>query len=322
MKPVILLSLLGFFISCGQNNDVDKLKRTVSRDSLVIANQITSVIAIGKVRPDSGITILSSPSDGIVTAKFITEGDTVQKHDLLVQLKDVEQRNKLAELSAQIQTQRERIQSDELELDQYNIRITDKEKTLTISLALAEEGAETTQNIQSVQTDIALLKAELTLAIQKIKIDKSQLQELQAQYAMAKNELVDRKLLSPGDGKVIDVEVEVGEVLQAYASYAHLIPMGHLVVWGEVDELFSNKIHTGQEVNIKYIGYPDTIARGQISYLSPMLRGKSLFSNEPGEMQDRLVRRFKVDLKGAPELLINAKVQCVIKLQNDVADSY
>lgn len=322
MKPLFCLLVFGIICSCSLDTDKKESKEALPRDSIALANKVTDIVAIGKVSPDSGMTELSSSVSGVITGKFFGEGDTVSKNEVLLTLKDVKQQNKLAELRVKIETQKERIRSSELELDQYIIKIADKEKTLATSAALAEEGAEAAKNVQSIQTDIALLKSNKNLGVQKIKVDQSQLKEMQTQYSAAKDDVADRILRSPSHGKMIDVDVEVGEVLQAYNPYATLIPIGHLVVWGEADELFANKMQKGQEVNIKYIGYPDTIASGHISYLSPILKSKSLFSDEPGEKQDRLVRRFKVMLDDAPDLLINAKVQCIIKLNSDVADRH
>lgn len=322
MKQILFILVLGLMISCGQDKNKDESEEMLPRDSIILVNQVSDVMAVGKVQPDSGISDLSSSEGGVVTEKFINEGDTVTKNQVLVSLKNADQQNQLAQLNAQIKTQQEKILSDELELDQYKIKIIDKENTLATSSALAEKGAETVENVQTLQTDIALLESNRTIALQKIKVDQSQLNELKIQYATARSNLADRQLRSPIDGKVIDVDLEAGEVLQAYTPYASLIPFGHLVIWGEADELFANKLKKGQEVSIKYIGYPDTIARGRISYLSPVLKSKSLFSDEPGEKQDRLVRRFKVILDGSPELLINAKVQCIIKLRSDVADRH
>jgi hypothetical protein len=56
------------------------------------------------------------------------------------------------------------------------------------------------------------------------------------------------------------------------------------------------------------------VATGRITKLSPYLQKKSLFSEIPGEREDRLVREIEITLDGRPSLLLNAKVECVIKL--------
>jgi hypothetical protein len=48
--------------------------------------------------------------------------------------------------------------------------------------------------------------------------------------------------------------------------------------------------------------------------LSPYLKKKSLFSEKSDDQEDRRVREIKIALINDSGLLINSKVECVIKL--------
>jgi hypothetical protein len=59
----------------------------------------------------------------------------------------------------------------------------------------------------------------------------------------------------------------------------------------------------------------DKLGEGEIVYLSPYLKKKSLFSDDSSNMEDRRVREVRVRLSGNPDLLINSRVEVVVDLK-------
>jgi hypothetical protein len=82
----------------------------------------------------------------------------------------------------------------------------------------------------------------------------------------------------------------------------------------EVDELWVNKLQLGQQAIIRTQGTDDQLAKGEVVYLSPYLKKKSLFSDDSANMEDRRVREVRIRLTGAANLLINSRVEAVIDL--------
>jgi len=60
----------------------------------------------------------------------------------------------------------------------------------------------------------------------------------------------------------------------------------------------------------------DILAEGEVIYLSPYLKKKSLFSDNSANMEDRRVREVRIRLNGNSNLLINSRVEAVIDLDN------
>jgi hypothetical protein len=75
-----------------------------------------------------------------------------------------------------------------------------------------------------------------------------------------------------------------------------------------------NKLQLGQQAIIRTQGTDDQLAKGEVVYLSPYLKKKSLFSDDSANMEDRRVREVRIRLTGAANLLINSRVEAVIDL--------
>jgi hypothetical protein len=100
-----------------------------------------------------------------------------------------------------------------------------------------------------------------------------------------------------------------------FSTYAELAPSGPEIVKAEVDELFADRLKTGQDAEIRYIGSDSAIATGKLYFVSPYLTRKSLFSGKTGEQEDRMVRQVKIALSSTADIIINSRVECVIKVK-------
>jgi multidrug resistance efflux pump len=119
---------------------------------------------------------------------------------------------------------------------------------------------------------------------------------------------------APFSGIILDRTVNQGESVSQFASYAEVAPQGKLLIRAEVDEMFSNSIKIGDAVEIVNIGSSNVIAKGQISSMAPYLKKKSLFSEKADDQEDRRVREIRISVVDDKNLVINAKIECNIKL--------
>src|SRR5690606_22810790 len=140
------------------------------------------------------------------------------------------------------------------------------------------------------------------------------IKELENQLQQLGSSRADKIITAPNDGILLSLNAEVGKAVEAYAPIGQFAANEQLIIHGEVDELFADKIKIGQAVSIHLIGSNEKITSGKIISLSPILQDKSLFYDEPGERSDRRVRRFKASFDKDTSLLINKKVACIIEL--------
>lgn len=310
--PLVLIIML--IVSCSSKNQ--STEQSQAKDSLYVPTEINTVVGIGKVEPKSGIVDLASGVGGIVQSVNKQSGDTVEKGAVIITLKQNDDQLNVQKLRNQIATQRQQIQSDQIAVNQYKVQLQNKKQNLTTSKKLAQTGAETKENVASLQTEKAVLRVQLAQSRKAVSIDQSKLNTLQTQLKSAENTLQEKTIKAPSDGVLLSMDAQVGGAIQSLASFASFAPKGPWVVHGEADEMFANRLEIGLGVSIHYIGNAHIITTGKIIYLSPDLSNKSIFTDVPGEQQDRRVRRFKVLLDSPDHLLINSKVECNIHLKN------
>jgi hypothetical protein len=116
---------------------------------------------------------------------------------------------------------------------------------------------------------------------------------------------------------MLEMHIEKGNSVNQYEKYAEVAPLGPKTVRTEVDELFADRLSTGLDADIRFVGSDSVVARGKVIFLSPYLKKKSLFSQKANEQEDRLVREVRIKLEGNSELILNAKVESIIKLKNN-----
>ena len=315
MKIFSILSFLLLLTACNSGESTTEKKGM--KDSISRPHQINVVVGIGKVEPEEGVVNLASNSGGIVASIFKQAGDSLKEGDTIIMLQQKDLALKVNEIKAKIQTQKEQIASNKVAVGQYKAQLEENNKTLKVSQKLVKSGAETDENVSALKTDKKVLEVEFNKSQKAVAVSQSQLNEMQAQLKSAKNKLQDQVIKAPSDGILLSIDTKKGEAIQPLASFATFAAKGPIVVHGEADELFANRLKIGQSVKVHYIGNSKTITTGKIIYLSPILSNKSLFTDVPGEQQDRRVRRFKVLLDSTQNLLINTKVECNIDIKNN-----
>lgn len=312
--PVIIEVAL--LVSCGSESSFKKRISPEQNDSLSIPTDIQTVVGIGKVVPINGIVDLATPVGGIVNAVFYESGDSVRKGEPIIVLDRTNEALEIEKINYQITARQQQIQSDQMTVSQYRTKLQDKSNVLSTSEKLVKTGAETPENVNTLKTEKQVLIEQLAQSQKAVGLDQSDLKALQSDLQIAQNNYQQKSIKAPSNGVILRMSAKVGQAVQPLQSFATFAPLSAMVVKGEADEMFANRLKIGQKVSIHYIGNSKIITTGKIISLSPDLSNKSLFTDEPGEQQDRRVRRFKVLLDSTDHLLINAKVECNIDIKN------
>lgn len=289
-----------------------ELKPTV-RDSAEVA--VKQVIGIGKVEPLSGIVELASEVSGIVSEIKKMDGDSVRKGEVILILNNENERLKVKQIENQVKAAEQTIFANKNTVQESETQLRHKIEQLQSAKKIAAVGGETAENIAQMETDKSVLESQLERNKAVVAESQSNRNELMTQLSIAKQDLENRVLKAPADGVMLNMNIHIGEALNALTSYATFAPIEPMVVHGEADEMFANRLKIGQRVKIHLLGNAEQVTTGKITTISVGLSNKSLFSDEPGEQQDRRVRRFKVLLDSTNRLLINTKVSCDILIQ-------
>jgi len=315
-RTVLLIAGISILASCGGNKKEEEQLEKARLDSLSRPENVSTVSAIAKVEPEGGLVELSSNTGGNIIAIRKKEGDTVKKGDVILLLDAEDEQLSSDVLRKEITTQQAQAAADQANVDQYVAELKEKERDLSVSERLAQTGAETKQNVAEKRKERDVILANLESARGKARASRSQIQTLRTQLSQSQVASGNKTITAIQDGLIVSMDAKLGSSLQAFTPFATLAPDGKLVLHGEIDEMFANRVAVGQSVSVRYIGGKNTIGEGKVIFLSPVLSDKSILYETTAEAQDRRVREFKVEFTSNDPLLINHKVECTIQVKS------
>lgn len=315
MKSLLYLLLAAILVSgCGESGEV---KDGIPQGDSVInrsAVNVTRIAGIGKVEPENGIIYLAAISGGIVREVFLKDGEAIRKDEQLLRLDNELEIIRTEQARKQLQAQKIEKQLVELAVNEAVERLNNRSRLLASVKALVEKGAETTQNLDDLDTEVKTLAIALERSRNELSLAQVRLEEYSAQLKLAGTELERKTIRSPFDGLLLEMLVKEGTALSQYEDFAVVAPEGRTIVTAEVDELFADRLTTELKAEIRFIGNENPVATGKVIFVSPYLKNKSLFSRKPAEQEDRLVREVKILLDNNGKLIYNSKVECFINL--------
>lgn len=314
-KTTLTVVAICLLASCNGNKQEKEAQNQARLDSLSRPENVTTVSAIAKVAPASGLVELSSSVGGNIIAIKKSDGDSVKKGETILLLDAEDERLSADVIRREIITQQSETAADQASIEQFIAELEEKERDLAVSEHLVISGADTRQNVAIKKKEREVILANLQSARNKTKASRSQIQTLRTQLDQAQTSSGNKTIKAMQDGIITSMYAKIGSSIQAYESFATLAPAGKLVLHGEIDEMFASRVALGQTVTIRYIGGKNTIGQGRVTYLSPVLSDKSILYETTAEAQDRRVREFKVGYESTDPLLINHKVECIIQVK-------
>lgn len=308
MKKIISSAFLAsiLLVSCGGNKD----------DVNITPVDPEFVVGIGKVLPEGGIVNLSVTSPGKVVKIYKQLGDQVKEGDVLFDMEAVSEKLQVDQSKASLYSAEENIKALSIDINSAELKLAKLKKDYETSKRLLVNKAETPQKV--FQDSIAYMEQKLTLDRQKQNFlaQKAALNEQRIALNTKQVAVNDKSFKALQDGILIRYDISVGTVLNANSVFGELAPLTDLVIEGELDELYANRLALGQNVELNLVGQTDIIAKGKLDFVGSSLQNKSIIYETIGEANDRRVRRFTVKItEGANLLLINQKVECKIHLK-------
>lgn len=290
-----------------------KLKET-GKPQAITNMPVTMVSGFGRVEPLKDMIKLSSEVDGIVVKKVATEGDTLAKGDTILVLNHAEQKYKVEQLEAQLETQRYNIRSLKQQVQAAQINFKNKQKYYQRLQKAYKNHAESLQNVDNAQLDYKQARSKNKQLYDQFMSAKSTYKEIKAELNQAKVNLSRHFIRALANGTILNMNINEGSYVKAYQTFGDFAPAGSLAVKAEVDELFANDIKVGQNVVVRLYGQQDTVATGKVVYVAPSLSKKSIFSDQPSDFEDRRVRKVTIALLNHKPVLIGARVYAFIQV--------
>jgi multidrug resistance efflux pump len=308
--PIIIAACSG-----GRENSEKSGTAPLSVNSATVG--VSEVVGIGKVEPEKEIISLASATGGVVKDIYRYDGDSIKKDEPLVRLDDELELIRVSQLRSQYNTQKWQHDIDQLNLRESEARLANKKKLLESVRVLALKGAETKQTLDDLETEVTTLSLAVEKDSASVRLSGSRLKELAEQVRYAEAEASKKTLRSPYSGLLLEMHIEKGTAVTQFEKYAEVAPSGPMTVKTEVDELFAGRLSNGLDADIRFVGSDSVVAKGKVIFLSPYLKKKSLFSQKANDQEDRLVREVRIRLEGENGLILNSKVESVIKLKSN-----
>lgn len=310
MKKSLLLLLLCYLAASCENKKVNSESNNENLDA-------SFVVGVGKIIPENDIIQLSSAVNGIVTIIYKNENDTVEIGTLILEMEHALDDQKIVQLQQQRITNSTQILSDRASIDENQAKAINAQTTLLRLKNLLIEGAETQQNVDDADTNLKEIQATTARLEANEIVSKSKLDETKAALHSAQIERDQKLIRSPIKGKILELSVLIGSAINTQEPFAQISPQGKTIAVCEIDEANASKIKIEQTGWIRNIGSSDTISTGRVYFVNTFLKKKSLFTDQSGEKEDRRVRTIKMQLDHPENLLLNARIECVIDISNN-----
>jgi multidrug resistance efflux pump len=182
---------------------------------------------------------------------------------------------------------------------------------------LLAKGAETQQVVDDANTNLKSFQSNLKRLQASADVSKSRLEETKAALQVVQIERNQKIILSPVNGRIMELTVLIGGSVDTQQSFAQINPEGKTIAVCEIDEMYAEKIAVGQKGWIRNVGSMDTLSTGTVYFAFSFLKKKSLFTDQSGEKEDRRVRTIKMFLDQPEKLLLNSRVECVIGISGN-----
>jgi HlyD family secretion protein len=247
---------------------------------------IQTVVASGRVISPQRVTV-ALQSSGRVQRVAVTEGQTVELGQLLIELDNSDSRASLAQANAAVaQAQAKVRQLGELSqpmalqtLAQTQANALQTRKTLARNRDLVAQGFVSQAAVDDAQRAVDVAASQVTSAQAQVKTNtaggsdallaEAALRQAVAGAQLARVKLEQGQVLAPSNGVLISRSVEVGDIVQPGKELMVLAASGQTQILIQIDEKNLSKIALGQ----KALGSADAYASQRfdavVAYINP-----------------------------------------------------
>lgn len=311
LASIMVLWALG---SCGADpKEAESPTATTLPSALNTTND--RVFGVARIEPEDGITNLVAGTSGKILAVMMEENAIILKGQELLLIDQSLEYSQLQQAKSKIIPQKAAIVTQKAQVETIRIRLKNAQEVLKRNQELYRGNAETLQRVDDSRYAAEELEKELEAAEAQLAQANSRMSELETDIKYFETVLAQKKVLGTQKGKILKVNVKVGEYAQPDKVIAEFAPEGPLVAKTEVDEIYAERVKTGQQAYILSQTSGDTLAKGTVIFAAGYLKAKSLFKDQSTELEDRRIREVHIKIDQGQQPLIGSRVDCIILLK-------
>jgi len=327
---VTLVAALGFMIDSQSRMPVPPREE--------IPTEQYGIFAPGRIEGATPPIELRPRLDGRIDELLVEDGQLVEQGELLLQLDDRQYQQEIALAAAKLnlaEAELKRLLNGAHDQEKLEAAALCRAKLAELECAelawkrideLHESKAISEQEADNQRMQVAALKAEVEAARARqrrleaparddeIQMANARIQAAKAQLELAKVRLERTKLLAPSSGRILKVDVELGELTgpESAQPAVVLVDTSTFRVRAFVEELDAPRLKLGMNATVTADGLPNQQLIGRISRLSPRMSRKQLWSDRPTERYDTKTREVWLELEDAGELVVGLRVDVTI----------
>jgi HlyD family secretion protein len=233
----------------------------VRLDTVKPQDLVASVTASGRIEPKTKVDI-SADITGRITQIAVKEGDWVKKGQFLLQIDPTQYEAAVSRATALLSASTAAQVQAKANYDQAERTVRRAKELSTSSPNLISAEA-----VEQAQTSFEVAKANLNAANAQVEQNRATLEE-------SRDQLSKTRLISPLDGRVTRLNVEVGEVAvpgtfsKETALLMTVADLSVILAKVQVDETDVVRLAMGDSVRVSIDAFPDTAFVGHITKIS------------------------------------------------------
>jgi HlyD family secretion protein len=255
--------------------------RSVASDTLQLSGNIEVVDAQ-----------LGFKTAGRVLERLVSEGEKVERGQLIARLDDREQREQLALRKAELSAAESMLaelqagsRPQEIAASEASLRSAEAERDrLKLDFVRFEElrakDVVATRDFEAVQAQLKVAEARAAEAVERLKLvkegprveviqqAKARVEQARASVALAETLLDHTRLLSPLTGVVLSHNIEAGEFVSPGTPVVTVAELSRPWVRAYVNQTDLGRIRHGQKVRVRTDSYADKTYEGTIGFIA------------------------------------------------------
>ncbi len=309
--PIILLFLvfIGYNLFKPVKADYLKLKRQ-NLDYTILANCSVDYPKPLDIKFSYEVEVLKI---------YKKEGDRIKKGDLIIQLDDTDDRRNLILASNNIISLQKKIKNlknvelpnlkekereAELSLKQAKIEL-ERAKELYDAGGISKAELERIQNSYDIklsqynQIKNSLENYETTGAIAELQ---TQLENAKIDYDNIRNKFLEKRIISPFDGKILKINVQPNEKVSPSKIVATIIEMTNWLLVMNIDQRELAFLKPELKANVKFDSFPDEVFQAYVSYVCTQIDKEKGTCEVRLEVKDKKSDMIKYGMSGYAEI--------------------
>lgn len=213
--------------------------------------------------------IVSSKISGEIIELKISEGDEVQKGDILAQVEVDKLLIQKEQITASLKEVGFHITNASEAVSQAEENYQNVEKRYQRIKALYEKGSATQQQMDDIKTQYKAMQSNLNSARNTLQAMEMKKKQIEANLKLIESQIKDGTITAPSAGIVVDKFVEQGEMIGTGLPVAAIADLSQLTIKLYVVETELGFIKLGTDAEIIIDSFPNKRFSGKVIWVSP-----------------------------------------------------